>query len=664
MCKACSTQSKTPFLSTQQSIGSPLMRLLCKGLRFGVGLLFLSQVLAASGPAFDLKEHYTKYEYRIPMRDGVKLFTAVYVPKDSSGRKYPFLMRRTPYSVAPYGEDRYPSGWLAPQEDLAKAGYIFVFQDGRGRLMSEGTFLEYSPRRDLRPARSNVDESTDTYDTVEWLLSHVPNNNGKVGIWGISYDGFYAEASITDTHPAIKAADIESMGDWNYHHGAFMLGDDFEFYIRFRPDNAPDEMPHDFNYWTRDAYEFFLNAEPLSKLEALYFKNPNTLWTDQVRHDTYDGYWKERDFLSHLRNIHCAVLNVGSWFDQYVAQGPITFYHAIKGNIPKVSNELVMGPWSHGGSFMLDGHRLGDIDFGSDTALYYRTNIRFAFFEYYLKGKGHKRPIVEAFETGTNVWRQYEDWPPPGTRNRTLYLQEKGALSFGRPEVDLAFDEYVSDPAKPVPFIDYVPLPTARMVPPDYMTADQRFAGRRPDVLVYQTEPLMEDLTVAGAVSPELFVSTSGTDSDWVVKLIDVYPQDFPETETVSARSDMKDVMPPGRSMSGYQQLVRGEPIRGKFRQGWEHPEPFAPGRVESVNFSMADINHTFRRGHRIMVQVQSTWFPLIDLNPQSFVNIPDATPEDFHKAVQRVYRSKDYPSGIVLQTLPPTPISNAPARH
>ena len=310
MRKRCSTQTKLPFLSTQQSIGSAVMRLLYTGLPLGVGLLLISQVLSASEPAgFDLKEQYAKYEYRIPMRDGVKLFTAVYVPKDSSGARYPLLMRRTPYSVAPYGEDRYPSGWLAPPEDLAKAGYIFVFQDGRGRLMSEGTFLEYSPRRERRPAKTNVDESTDTYDTVEWLLSHVPNNNGKVGIWGISYDGFYAEASITDTHPAIKAADIESMGDWNYRHGAFMLADDFEFYIGFRPDNTPalyDTMAHNFNYWTRDAYEFFLNVEPLSKLDALYFRNPNTLWTDQVRHDTYDEYWKERDFLSHLRDIHCA----------------------------------------------------------------------------------------------------------------------------------------------------------------------------------------------------------------------------------------------------------------------------------------------------------------------------------------------------------------------
>jgi putative CocE/NonD family hydrolase len=325
-----------------------------------------------------------------------------------------------------------------------------------------------------------------------------------------------------------------------------------------------------------------------------------------------------------------------------------------------------MGPWSHGGSFLLDGRKLGDVDFGSDTALYYRTNVRLPFFEYYLKGKGQKPPIIEAFETGTNVWRQYADWPPPGTRDATLYLQERGALSFAAPEVDSAFDEYVSDPAKPVPFMGDVPRPSARLVPPEYMTADQRFAGRRPDVLLYQTDRLEEDLTVAGSVSPKLFVSTSGTDADWIVKLIDVYPSNFPgsRTNVVSANSDVDDVLPAGQSMGGYQQLVRGEPIRGKFRHGWERPAPIAPGRVEAVSFTMADINHTFRRGHRIMIQVQSTWFPLIDLNPQTFVNIPDATPEDFQKATQRVYRSREYPSAIVLQTLPPIPASNMPVRH
>jgi uncharacterized protein len=654
---------------TRQSISLATARFLQLVLKLGAGGFAMSQVFAATGPAadFDLREHYTKYEYRIPMRDGVKLFTSLFVPKDVSTAKYPFLMRRTPYSVAPYGEDEYPSGWNAPPADLAKAGYIFVFQDGRGRLMSGGTFLEYSPRRDLRPTKTNVDESTDTYDTLEWLLAHVPNNNGKVGIWGISYDGFYAEASIADTHPAIKAADIESMGEWNYRHGAFMLADNFEFYIRFRLDNAPDrrdEPPQHFNYWTQDAYDFFLGAEPLSKLNELYFTNPNPLWTDQVRHNTRDDYWRERDFLAHLRHIRCAVLNVGSWFDQYVAQGPVSFYRGIKQSDPAVIDDLVMGPWNHGGSFLLSGRTLGDVDFGSDAALAYRTNTRLPFFEYYLKGKGDKLPAVQAFETGTNVWRKYSEWPPPGTRSQTLYFQEYGGLSFTPPVATSAFDEYVSDPSKPVPFIGYVPAPTGRLVPADYMTADQRFASRRPDVLVYQTEPLEEDLTVAGPVSPKLLVSTSGTDADWVVKLIDVYPSDFPNAKSPQGGADLKDAPPNWQSLGGYQQLVRGEPIRGKFRHGWEHPEPFSPGRVEPVDFTMADINHTFRRGHRVMVQVQSTWFPLIDLNPQSFVNIPDAVPTDFHKAIQRVYHSAEYASGVEFKMLPNPPASAKPLAH
>ena len=337
---------------------------------------------SGAAAAFGPQEHYAKFEYRIPMRDGTKLFTAVYVPKDGSGEKYPFLLMRTPYSVAPYGVDRYRS----LPEDLGKAGYIFVFQDVRGRGMSEGTFIEESPCRDHRARKTDFDESTDTFDTVEWLLSHVPNNNGRVGIWGFSYDGFYAEAGITDTHPAIKAADIEVMGDWNYQHGTFRLFDNFTFYVNFRPQNEPaPPAGQPFSYGTPDAYDFFLNAGPLSKLDALYFQNPNLLWTDQLRHSTYDDYWKERDLLAHLRNIHCAVLNVSSWFDQYSPQGGISFYHTIKKNNPEVFDELVVGPWSHGGALYSDGHRLGDIDFNSDTAIYYREHIRLPFFEHYLK---------------------------------------------------------------------------------------------------------------------------------------------------------------------------------------------------------------------------------------------------------------------------------------
>jgi len=549
----------------------------------------------------------------------------VYLPKNKAVT-YPILLRRTPYSVAPYGEGEFPSPAHSPPEELAEAGYIFVLQDARGRWRSQGAFMEYTPTRERRPDKATVDESTDMYDTVEWLLRNVPNNNGRVGIYGLSYDGFYAAASITDTHPAVKAADIEAMGDWNYHHGAFMLADNFEFYIDFRPGQQSQTS---FDYWTPDSYQFFLQSGPLAQLTSLYFdKNPNPLWTDQLQHNTYDQYWKERDFIAHLRRLHCAVLNVGGWLDQYVPRGPIEFHQAIIRNNPRSPSTLVMGPWSHGGSLSNNSRMLGGIDFGSDTAAYYRRKIQLPFFEYYLKNKGNKpATAVHAFQTGANIWRQYSSWPPRDSAKRTIYFGDKGTLSLEPPTASAGFDEYVSDPAKPVPFMGERTASSVGLTPREYMVADQRFAGRRPDVLVYQTEPLEEDLTVVGPISSKLFVSTSGTDSDWIVKVIDVDPD-------------------------GYQQLVRGEGIRGKFRKGWDHPVPFVPGRSEPIELQLADVNHTFRRAHRIMVQVQSSWFPLMDLNPQKFMNIPDARREDFHSESQRLYRSQSQPSNVELRTL------------
>jgi hypothetical protein len=611
-------------------------------------LLAMSASVGRAAPSevqrYDISAHYIKHEYRIPMRDGVQLFTTLFEPK-SHGESYPILLQRTPYMAMPMPH--------SPPEDLAEAGYIFVFQDARGTYRSEGEFLELSPRRDRKPGGALVDESTDAYDTVEWLLSHVQNNNGKVGIYGWSYEGFYTAASITNTHPAIKAADIEIMGDWNYHHGAFMLGDNFEFYVDYKPKGTPDSPR--LKYWTRDAYSFFLDEEPLSKLTERYFKNdPNLTWADLLKHDTLDGYWKERDLLSHLEMIHCAVLNVGGWFDQYVPGGPIAFYQAIQAKNPHATDLLVMGPWNHGGSAYGPGRRLGYIDFGSNTAAEYRSRIRNPFFAHYLKGKDAKLPMVFAFESGSNVWREYQQWPPAGARNRTLYLREHGELSFEAPTNATTYDEYVSDPAKPVPLMGFVPPAGGQLMSPEYMTGDQRFASRRPDVLVYQTEPLPEDLTIVGPVTPRLFVSTSGTDSDWVVKLIDVFPPDYsePQAPAPKASASGADIPAPGVALAGYQMLVRGEPMRGKFRHGWDKPAAFIPGRQEEVTFAMSDVNHTFRKGHRIMVQVQSSMFPLADLNPQTFVQIPEARPEDFRRATQRVYRGKAADSGVVIQVL------------
>jgi uncharacterized protein len=612
-------------------------------------------------PEFDLKAHYTKYEYRIPMRDGVHLFTSVYVPKDSS-RAYPFLILRTPYSVAPYGVDQYKKS-LDPSPEFYKAGYIFVFQDVRGRYMSEGTFVEMRPHIDVKKSNKDVDDSSDLYDTIDWLLKNVPNNNGKAGIWGISYPGFFTSASIIDSHPALKAASPQApmtnlfMGDDAYHGGAFMLNANFGFYVSFKPQENPVLPPKvrvPFDYGTTSAYDFYLNVGPISNLDK-YLDGWGGLYDDQMRHDTYDDYWKARNLAPHMKNIHCAVLTVGGWFDAEDLQGPFSTFHAIDKYNSGIFNSLVVGPWVHGGWGRYEGNHLGRVEFASNTGEYYRKNILFPFFEQYLKGaEDAKLPKAYVFETGTNVWRKYSEWPPKGAETKTLFLRADGVLSFEPPSSDApAFDEYVSDPAKPVPFVNYV----STSVPQEYMDSDQRFADSRTDVLTYETPVLQEDVTIAGPVSPHLFVSTSGTDSDWDVKLIDVYPADFPDSK-LDEKPEEKDkprtdVGIPPFAMGGYQQLVRGEPFRGKFRHSFEKPEAFTPGKVEQIDFMMQDVNHTFRRGHRIMVQVQSSWFPLTDRNPQTFVNIPDAKPSDFVKATERVYHDKGQASGIVVGVLP-----------
>ena len=618
-----------------------------------------------SPPEFNVKEHYTKYEYRIPMRDGKRLFTSIYVPKDTS-RSYPFLIDRTPYSVRPYGADQYKR-YIGPSEEFEKSGYIFVYQDVRGRYMSEGEFIEMRPHIDNKKSAGDVDDSSDTYDTIEWLLKNVANNNGRAGIWGISYPGFFTSASIIDSHPALKAASPQApmtdlfMGDDAYHGGAFMLAANFSFYTYFRlqPVPVPGEKtyPH-FDYGTEDGYAYFLGFGSLSNIWPRIGQRPNPLWDDQMNHNTYDDYWKARNLAPHMKNIRCAVLTVGGWFDAEDLQGPFSTFASIEKNNPGIFNAIVEGPWVHGGWSRYLGHSLGSADFASNTGEYFRRLIQFPFFEQYLKGAADaKLPKASMFETGTNVWREYPVWPPKNAQPRTLYFGENGRLSFDPPDKAdssvAAYDEYVSDPNKPVPYISYV----STFVTQEYMVADQRFASTRPDVLTYQTEPLEQDITVAGPVSPRLFVATTGTDSDFVVKLIDVDPPDFPDPDAPPPRDYdapyPSDVKPPRIVMPGFQQLVRGEPFRGKFRRSFEKPEAFVPGKVEEINFTMPDVNHTFRRGHRIMVQVQSSWFPLTDRNPQVFVNIPEAKPSDFQKATERIYRAGAQASGIRIQVLP-----------
>lgn len=604
---------------------------------------------------FDVKAHYTKYEYRIPMRDGVRLFAAVYVPKDTS-HPYPFLMTRTPYSVGPYGEDHYKTR-LGPSESFDRAGYIFVFEDVRGRYQSEGNFVDMPPQFDHPSSPKDVDESTDMYDTVDWLLKNVPNNNGNVGIWGISYPGFFTSASIINSHPAIKAASPEAPmtnlfeGDDGYHGGAFMLDANFDFYSVFRPRGQELELPpttptgRNFHYGTTDAYEYFLKHYPISNLESI-IKSP--LFDDNANNAVYNDYWKPRDLSQHMKGVKCAVLTVGGWFDAEDLEGPFKTYHAIEKNNPGIFNAIAVGPWVHGGWARYEGNRLGRVLFNSNTGDFYREHIIFPFFEQFLKGDGDaKLPEAYMFETGSNVWRQYSAWPPKEAQSKTLYLHANGKLSFDAPATDeQPYDEYVSDPRRPVPYVSYA----ATGVPQEYMLSDQRFAARRPDVLVYESDPLTTDVTFAGPVSPHLQISSSGTDSDFVVKLIDEYPTDYDEPVARDlSQSPPTDVAMPVEKMGDYEMLVRGEPMRAKFRNGWDNPQPLTPDQVTPLNYEMQDVNHTFRRGHRIMVQIQSSWFPLVDLNPQTFTDIPKAKLSDFKPATERVYHSAANASGIVV---------------
>ncbi len=587
------------------------------------------------------RAHYTKHDFRIPMRDGVKLFTSVYVPKDAS-RTFPILMQRTPYSISPYGVDNYRTV-LGPSEGFEKEGFIFVYQDVRGRYMSEGEFVDMPYHKTRLEGPADTDESTDTYDTIDWLVKHVPNNNGKVGISGISYPGFFAAFGMIDAHPALKAASPQAPvndvadGDDAYHNGALFLAANFGFYTFFKPrpegPSRPERGPR-FDYGTPDAYDFFLRLGPLSSIGAKYPKIENPYWTDTLEHSTHDEFWRRRALAPFMKNIKPAVLFVGGWFDAEDLSGPLKLFRALEKNGPTSPNTLVMGPWLHGGWADMDGDRLGNLDFGSKTGEFFRDNIELPFFVYHLKGSGDglkaskdaTTPKAWLFETGTNEWRRFDAWPPKEAREKTLYLGSGGRLSFDpAPDTAAEFDEYLSDPNKPVPVLGQI----GSGMPGDYMAEDQRFASRRPDVLVYETNPLDDDVTIAGPITVHLKVSTSGTDSDFDVKLIDVYPNDYPDP----------DPNPAGIHRAGYQQLVRGEPFRGKFRKSLERPEPFVPDVPETIEFVMPDACHTFRPGHRIMVQIQSSWFPLTDRNPQKFVDIPKAKAADFVKAVERVYR-------------------------
>jgi len=595
-----------------------------------------------------LAEHYTKYEHRIPMRDGVRLFTRVYLPKDDSER-HPILLTRTPYTVKPYGTDNYndPDGTFAA---LAKDRFIMVSQDVRGRFGSEGRFVHMRPFNPAKGPR-DTDESTDAWDTIDWLVKNTPNNNGKVGMFGISYPGFYTSMGMIDSHPALKAASPQApitdwfMGDDIHHNGAFFLSQNFGFFWWFElPGDDPlRDSGRSFVFNNADGYDFFLRMGPLGNSESLHFKGKVPIWTEFLDHPDYDAYWQARNIRPHLRNVRCAVLTVGGWFDGEDLFGALETYRWTERLNPGITNLLVMGPWTHGQWSRGPGDQVGDIRFRARTGEHYREKIELPFFRQFLKGDTNRvQPEAQLFETGTHRWRRFDAWPPAEASPKTLYFHPGGRLALDAPPPvsDPGQAEFTSDPAKPVPFSQEVTTDYPR----GYPTHDQRFAASRPDVLVFETDPLEEDLTLAGPIEAALQVSTTGTDADWVVKLVDVYPPDFPDPQP----------NPSHLRMGGYQQLVRGEVMRGRFRNSFERPEPMEPGRVTPIRFTLPDVLHTFRRGHRLQVQVQSSWFPLVDRNPQTYVaNIARARPTDFRKAMHRLHHRPDAASALTVRVLP-----------
>ncbi|MBS0420068.1 MAG: CocE/NonD family hydrolase [Proteobacteria bacterium] len=618
-------------------------------------LMWFALLLVLGTPAlaaeFDLQVHYDKIEQHVAMRDGVKLYTAIYSPKDHS-RQYPILLQRTPYSAGPYGANNYRAvADMAPSPAFLQAGYIFVFQDVRGTYQSEGEWENLRPPRTDRHA---TDESTDTWDTIEWLVKHVPNHNGRVGQWGISHPGWYTVMGMVDSHPALKAVSPQGttfdafVGDDDHHNGAFVLSG-VEWWRRIgirtghRRAGIGNAQPPNIDFGQPWDYDFFLNAGPTDELNDRYFGGDMAPgWKNILEHPDYDAYWERLSVRRSLKHIKVAVLNVMGWFDSTDPYGTLATYQAIEEENPRNRSTLVVGPWAHSGWQETDGSRVGDILFGSKTAEHFQEAVQLPFFEYYLKGNGSP-PRAEAivFETGTNRWHELDEWPPAGKVVKPLYFRADGRLEFNAPtdEGADAHDSYVSDPARPVPYTSKI----LRESDDVFLLGDQRFAYTRPDVLTYQTAPLSEDLTLAGPIGIDLFVSSTGTDADWVVKLVDVYPGDTPDNEP----------NPQGTRMGGYQALIGMEVMRAKYRESFAKPVLLVPGQITRIRFEIRDKFHTFRRGHRLMVQVQSSFFPVFDRNPQTFTNIYRAKPAEFQKAMQSVYRSASSPSRLILPVLP-----------
>ncbi|HAO46461.1 MAG TPA: CocE/NonD family hydrolase [Ferruginibacter sp.] len=617
---------------------------------FALFLFLVSGIQAQNADSAWVRENYYKIERMIPMRDGISLFTAFYIPKDSS-EKHPILFNRTPYTCQPYGEDKFsPRLYMTYWMNYLKEGYIIAIQDVRGKWMSEGDFIDIRPFNPGKKGK-DFDEASDTYDAIDWMINNIPGNNKRVGVFGISYPGFYSTMAALSGHPALKAVSPQApvtewfLGDDFHHNGAFALMDGFSFYSGFgkpRPKPTTQVSPG-FDFKSQDNYDFYLKNGALKNFARL-MGDSIAFWKDLYDHPNYDDWWKARNPMNFVSNVKPAMLVVGGLFDAEDCYGAWNLYKAIEVKSRNTDNRLVMGPWFHGGwGGRGDGSYLGNVRFGKKTAEYYQRNIEIPFFNFYLKLRGTVSEIAEAsiFFTGENEWRRYEVWPPKDMTSTALYLSAGESLSFAplTDKAKLEFKEYVSDPAHPVPYTEDVHFGRTR----EYMTDDQRFASRRTDVLTYSTDVLTEDLTVGGPLVADLMVSLSTTDADFVVKLIDVFPDEFKYDEKEMGKGNGLNY-----PMGGYQMLVRGEIMRGKFRNSFEKPEPFVPGKITEVKYTMPDVAHTFKKGHKLMIQVQSSWFPIMDRNPQKFVDIYKCDDSDFQKSSIRIYEN----SKILLPVL------------
>ncbi len=611
-------------------------------------LLLLVALGVWAQETYDVRAHYRKAEYMVPMRDGVRLHTTVYAPKNAK-EKAPFLITRTPYGTGPYGPNAYRMN-LGPSRhsfDFEKEGFIFVFQDVRGKYQSEGEFVVMRPHK-LHKSGAEADESSDLYDTIEWLLKNIPNHNGRVGQIGTSYPGFQVVMGMIDAHPALQASSPQAspsdmyIGDDFHHNGAFRLAYTFGWLSsNARARSGPsDKDRFAFDAGTPDGYRFFLDLGPLSNANERYFHDQVPEWNVFMQHPDYDEYWRKQNVLQYLSGITHPVLNVAGWFDAEDFYGPMTIYETIEKTTPDNQSILAVGPFSHGGwNSDPDGNSLGNIRFAGAPARFFRDKVQFPFFRYHLKGKGAlDLPEVLAYETGANEWRSFDRWPPVNrTVERKLYFRGGGKLSFSPPgeSEESVSDSYASDPVRPVPSTGEIRFMPGHL----WMVEDQRFSASRPDVLVYQTDPLTEDMTFSGRLIANMYVSTSGTDSDYIVKLIDVYPGNAPDNAP----------NPCGVRMGDFQMLLSAEVFRAKYRNSFSNPEPMIPNQPALVPIDLRDKSHRFLKGHRIMVHVQSTWFPVIDRNPQVFLNIYKAKDSDYRRAEQRVYRSVTRPSHVVL---------------